>query len=89
MGSSMGTPNFREASKLLLDYMLFLVVMRPSMLPNGIGGIRFQDTCVEASEIFMDRKSINCKKEACQKLLKVSSESEIFFPSEVKGDKSH
>ena len=59
------------------------------MLPNGIGGIRFQDTCVEASEIFMDRKSINCKKVACQMLLKVSSESEIFFPSEVKGDKSH
>ena len=59
------------------------------MLPNGIGEIRFQDTCAEASELFMDRKSINRKKKACQKLLKVSSESEIVLPSEVKGDKSH
>ncbi|TKY64267.1 DUF594 family protein [Spatholobus suberectus] len=75
-------PSFREASKLLSEYMLYLLVMRPSMLPNGIGEIRFQDTCAEATEFVKDRKSIKCKKEACQMLLKVSSESKNVLPSE-------
>ena len=39
-----------EASKLLSDYMLYLLVMLPVMLPNGIEQIRFQDTCAEAIE---------------------------------------
>ncbi|RDX94609.1 hypothetical protein CR513_22987, partial [Mucuna pruriens] len=81
-------PNFREASKLFSEYMLYLLVMRPSMLPNGIGEIRFQDTCAEATEFIKDRKSIKRKKEACQMLLKVSSESENVLPSHVKGDRS-
>ncbi|KAK7349298.1 hypothetical protein VNO77_06558 [Canavalia gladiata] len=81
-------PNFREASKLLSEYMLFLLVMRPSMLPNGIGEIRFQDTCAEATEFVKDRESIKEKKIACQMLLEVSKESERVVPSQVKGDKS-
>lgn len=56
--NSTGSNNLREASKLLSEYMLFLLVMRPSVLPNGIGEIRFQDTCAEATEFVMDRKSI-------------------------------
>ncbi|XP_020232190.1 uncharacterized protein LOC109812611 [Cajanus cajan] len=80
--------NFREASKLLSEYMLFLLVMRPSMLPNGIGEIRFQDTCAEATEFVKDRKSIKRKKEAFEMLLIVSSESENVHPSQVKGDRS-
>ena len=42
--NSIKIPNC-EASKLLSDYMLYLLVMRPFMLPNGIEQIRFQDTC--------------------------------------------
>jgi hypothetical protein len=75
-----------KVSKLLSDYMLYLLVMRPIMLPNGIEQIRFQDTCAEAIEFFQERKSI-CEEEsqACLKLLEVNTE---ISPSIVKGDKS-
>uniref|UniRef100_A0A7N2R463 DUF4220 domain-containing protein n=1 Tax=Quercus lobata TaxID=97700 RepID=A0A7N2R463_QUELO len=75
----------RTASKLLSDYMLYLLVMCPFMLPNGIGLIRFRDTCAEAIEFFKERKSISNVKKACTTLLKVSTE---IPPSEVKGDRS-
>ena len=75
----------KENSKLLSDYMLYLLVMRPFMLPNGIGQIRFQDTCAEAEEFFEERKSITNVNKACKLLLKVSTE---IPPSEVKGDRS-
>ncbi|KAJ1407093.1 hypothetical protein SESBI_24622 [Sesbania bispinosa] len=78
----------REASKLLSEYMVYLLVMRPSMMPNGIGEIRFQDTCAEATEFVEDRYSIKWEKEVCQKLLKVSSEIEKVKPLKVKGDRS-
>lgn len=74
----------RKSSKLLSDYMLYLVVVCPFMLPNGIGQIRFQDTCAEAAEFFKERVVHN-KKEACRMLTAVSTE---VPPSEVKGDRS-
>lgn len=60
------------------------------MLPNGIGQIRFQDTCAEAAEFFKERvvHSKNKKdlhKEARRMLMEVSTE---VPPSEVKGDRS-
>ncbi|GMY34768.1 hypothetical protein FCV25MIE_30010 [Fagus crenata] len=75
-----------EVSKLLSDYMLYLLVMRPIMLPNRIEQIRFQDTSAEAIEFFQERKSI-CEEEsqACIKLLEVNTE---ISPSIVKGDRS-
>ncbi|POO03649.1 hypothetical protein TorRG33x02_008540 [Trema orientale] len=76
----------KEISKFLSEYMLYILVMRPFMLPNGIGQIRFQDTCAEAAEFFKERKSVaDVKKKACEALLKVSTE---ILPSEVKGDRS-
>ena len=75
----------RRASKLLSDYMLYLLVMCPFMLPNGIGLIRFRDTCAEAIEFFKERKSLSNVKDACTALLNVSTE---IPPSEVKGDRS-
>jgi hypothetical protein len=54
--------SYRETSKWLSAYMLYLLVMRPSMLPNGIGEIRFQDTCAEATEFIRDRRSIENQK---------------------------
>ena len=74
-----------KASKLLSDYMLYLLVMCPSMLPNGIGLIRFRDTCAEADESFKERKSISDVNKACTRLLQVKTN---IPPSEVKGDRS-
>ena len=74
-----------KASKLLSDYMLYLLVMLPIMLPNGIEQIRFQDTCAEAVEFFEERNSISDVKQSCMTLLRVSTE---IPPSEVKGDRS-
>lgn len=46
---------FREFSKLLSDYMLYLLIMQPTMMSAvaGIGQIRFRDTCAEAQK-FLD-----------------------------------
>ncbi|GMY34756.1 hypothetical protein FCV25MIE_29998 [Fagus crenata] len=74
-----------KASKLLSDYMLYLLVLRPFMLPNGIEQIRFQDTCAEAIEFFEERKSVCVGDQARIILLEVSTE---IPPSKVKGDRS-
>ncbi|XP_068303805.1 uncharacterized protein [Pyrus communis] len=74
-----------EASRVLSNYMLYLLVMCPFMLPNGIGQIRFRDTCAEAKEFIAERKSITDAKKACTMLLKVSTD---ILPSKVKGDRS-
>lgn len=73
-----------KVSKLLSDYMLYLLVKRPFMLPNGIGQIRFQDTCAEATEFFQELKIVS-EHDACRKLLEVDI---IIPPHEVKGDRS-
>ncbi|XP_073123292.1 uncharacterized protein [Henckelia pumila] len=41
-------------SKLLSDYMLYLLIMQPQMMSKvaGIGQIRFRDTCAEAKSFF-------------------------------------
>ncbi|KAK8581248.1 hypothetical protein V6N12_071480 [Hibiscus sabdariffa] len=48
-------------SKLLSDYMMYLLFLCPAMLPEGIGNIRHQDTCIEAKNFFhnkMDNKQV-------------------------------
>ncbi|KAF7151607.1 hypothetical protein RHSIM_Rhsim02G0082000 [Rhododendron simsii] len=74
-----------KISKMLSDYMLYLLVMCPFMLPNGIGQIRFQDTCAEAIEFLQEWKSIANVDETCAELLLVNTK---VLPSEVKGDRS-
>ena len=71
-------------SKQLADYMLYLLVECPFMLPIGIGLIRFRDTCAEAIEFFKD-KSLKSGKEACKMLTQVCTE---VAPTKVKGDRS-
>ncbi|KDP38344.1 hypothetical protein JCGZ_04269 [Jatropha curcas] len=49
-----------EISRKLSQYMLYLLVMRSSMLPlaMGIGKIRYQDTCAEATTFFQEPESV-------------------------------
>ena len=73
-----------KASKLLSDYMVYLLVLRPLMLPDGIGQIRFQDSFAEAIAFF-HRKHVKDGIQACEKLLQVNTE---ILPLKVKGDRS-
>ncbi|KAA3460345.1 1-phosphatidylinositol 4,5-bisphosphate phosphodiesterase beta-1 [Gossypium australe] len=77
-----------QFSKTLSDYMLYLLVFRPTMMSAvaGIGKIRFRDTCAEAKRFFkIEDLYGNKDKEACKKLLEVRTD---VGPQEVKGDRS-
>ncbi|CDP21917.1 unnamed protein product [Coffea canephora] len=78
----------RNYCKLISDYMLYLLVMRPNLMSavSGIGQIRFRDTCEEAKKFFSrDSSSANRKRNACEKLLNVNA---LVKAIEVKGDRS-
>ncbi|PIN14556.1 hypothetical protein CDL12_12817 [Handroanthus impetiginosus] len=72
-----------EKSRYLSNYMIYLLITSPFMLPSGIGQIRFQDTCAEVREVFEGRK-FN-KEDACKMLRKIDTR---IPPSLVKGDRS-
>nr|POE83057.1 hypothetical protein CFP56_18545 [Quercus suber] len=74
-----------KASKLLSDYMMYLLVMCPFMLPNGIGETRVRDTCAELHGFCKERISIKNESQACSKLNAVKTK---IPPSKVKGDRS-
>ena len=62
-----------ELSTLVSQYMLYLLVICPFMLPMGIGMIRFQDSCAEITHFFEAHKSIednsdSDKSYACKRL---------------------
>ncbi|XP_057515307.1 uncharacterized protein LOC130796896 [Amaranthus tricolor] len=73
----------RTESRHMSEYMLYLLVMCPSMLPMGIGMIRFRDTCAEVWEFFKERSLDEV--EASKMLLRVNTEIQ---PGKVKGDRS-
>ncbi|XP_008224917.1 PREDICTED: uncharacterized protein LOC103324616 [Prunus mume] len=83
----------RKISKALSDYMLYLLVMQPTLTSSvaGIGQIRFRDTCAEAKKFFSRRELGSGRSggdeqlEACQRILEVNTEVE---PVAVKGDRS-
>ncbi|KAJ6308537.1 hypothetical protein OIU76_018173 [Salix suchowensis] len=79
--------NEKKLSKLLSDYMMYLLIMQPAMMAAvaGIGKIRFRDTCAEAGR-FLKRRDLGSNKElgACinilgvnTKDLKLETESEV------------
>ncbi|KAJ4901567.1 hypothetical protein Rs2_15518 [Raphanus sativus] len=84
----------REFSKILSDYMMYLLYMQPTLMSavSGIAKIRFLDTCEEAKEFFERRhidktrhKKENLVKEASRAILSVKTYVE---PMHVKGDRS-
>ncbi|KAK3220347.1 hypothetical protein Dsin_014317 [Dipteronia sinensis] len=86
-------------SKCLSDYILYLLVFNPSMLPEGIGEIRYRDTFAEALRFFMEeevgnslfrtiselREKYITKSEARMALLQVNFDAK---QEAIKGDKS-
>ncbi|KAM5588464.1 hypothetical protein ABKV19_006748 [Rosa sericea] len=78
-----------EHCKILSDYMVYLLVMQPTMMSTvaGIGQIRFRDTCAEAIKFF-SRRELGpevSQKEACERILEVNTDVQ---PVAVKGDRS-
>lgn len=73
-------------SRMVSDYMVYLLVMLPFMMPAGIGQIRFGDTCAEAKSFFRRGDKLPDKK-ACQKVLD-EVDTGIADPRNVKGDRS-
>lgn len=49
-GNDCKNNKFRNLSKILSDYMMYLLIMQPTMMSTviGIGEIRYRDTCAEA-----------------------------------------
>jgi hypothetical protein len=74
-----------ESSRAVSNYMLFLLVARPFMLPEGIGQIRFGDTCAEAKNFFRRGMTQPDENAAASMLLDVNAE---IAPRDVKGDRS-
>ncbi|KAH6803475.1 hypothetical protein C2S51_031722 [Perilla frutescens var. frutescens] len=92
--TSLGGNENRELCKDVSDYMLYLLIMRPTLMSTvaGIAQIRFQDTCKEANKFFKRWQSEiktdgdrDQRREACLKLLDVKT---VVKPNEVKGDRS-
>ena len=81
------TKENRHFSKLLSDYMIYLLVKQPNMMSavTGIGQIRYRDTCAEAVKFFSRRGIKQDQRKACQAILAVDTEVKPVY---VKGDRS-
>ncbi|XP_030535897.1 uncharacterized protein LOC115744723 [Rhodamnia argentea] len=54
--------NFKM-SRLVSQYMIYLLVLHPSTLPTGIGMLRYEDTSVDAQKFFEDKRAVLSRKE--------------------------
>ncbi|CAH8389431.1 unnamed protein product [Eruca vesicaria subsp. sativa] len=88
--------SYREFSKTLSDYMVYLIMMQPILMSAvlGIGKIRFRDTCAEANRVFFGEGRSNKSyqgysdaKSASWILLSVAVPANAE-PIDVKGDRS-
>ncbi|KAL7619324.1 hypothetical protein Lser_V15G04482 [Lactuca serriola] len=79
--------NLRDIAKVLSDYMLYLLIMQPNMMPvivAGIGQVRFRDTCAEVKRL-LDIGVDWDQKNACMKILDVPTD---VPPVTISGDRS-
>lgn len=74
---------YTKISHKISNYLLFILVVRTSMLPAGIGQIRFSDTCAEAKN-FLTREKVD-EVRAAKMILEVNTDYE---PKHIKGDRS-
>ncbi|XWS16165.1 hypothetical protein CRYUN_Cryun34aG0061800 [Craigia yunnanensis] len=65
-----------QLSKLLSDYMMYLLFLCPAMLPEGIGRLRHRDTCIEAKKFFPGRIDF---RQAIKGLFGIDTASRSFF----------
>jgi hypothetical protein len=79
-------PPLAKMSKEIMNYILYLLVMRPFMMTASIGQIRFGDTCAEAKNFFRRDNEIKDEKCCAAKLMDV--DTSIAEPRLVKGDRS-
>ncbi|PIA50835.1 hypothetical protein AQUCO_01200243v1 [Aquilegia coerulea] len=83
--------DYREMSKNLSDYMLYLLVVQPTMMSSlaGIGLIRYRETCAEFQRLYLP---IQTKQEAKQMLKRareiLKGDIEYPHPTKYKGDRS-
>ncbi|KAF5181417.1 putative transmembrane protein [Thalictrum thalictroides] len=96
--------NDRELAKVISDYMLYLLVMQPTMMSAiaGIGQIRFRDTCAEAEKFFsgsgLEPSKFNPMRILCILELETEKSKRACYkligvntkikPIDVKGDRS-
>ncbi|MBA0633967.1 hypothetical protein Godav_025103 [Gossypium davidsonii] len=89
--SSSPSPSYKTTSKLLSDYMLYLLVMRPSIMSTlvGLAKIRFQDTLAEAERLFarnpLQPELEDPDKKACEIIYGVNTD---IKPVQLEGDRS-
>ncbi|KAG9130484.1 hypothetical protein Leryth_025331 [Lithospermum erythrorhizon] len=52
--------SYRSFAKLLSEYMIYLLVMQPTIMSavTGIGQVRFRDTCAEARKFFSKERQV-------------------------------
>ncbi|TXG68399.1 hypothetical protein EZV62_003334 [Acer yangbiense] len=78
----------RKISKYLSDYMLYILVFRPSMLPKGIGEVRYKETCAEATKLFKqkrdDEDDISSETKACKALLQKYNPGDLAQPDDFR-----
>ncbi|KAL6219563.1 hypothetical protein ACLB2K_007322 [Fragaria x ananassa] len=68
-----------KLSKLLSDYMAYILVMRPFMLPKGIGQISVRDTCSHAIAFCKERRRLITNRNDARRVL--LQEESIVAPS--------
>ncbi|GLT61417.1 hypothetical protein SLA2020_341250 [Shorea laevis] len=66
--------SYCQISKLLSDYMMYLLLVQPLMLPKGIGRVRIKDTRVEVIRYYGDKSSSMSNKDAASALLPSGNE---------------
>ncbi|KAF0930900.1 hypothetical protein E2562_036994 [Oryza meyeriana var. granulata] len=80
---------FMSISETLSEYMLYLLVRRPEMLPAraaGVGLLRYRDTCAEARRFFRSAAAWEPGHDDARRMLIAVNTSKK--PAVVKGDRS-